>query len=219
MGRLTLFTIAAVAAVGGALGPARAHAQKAPAELGSLKPHEIVEQVLNFRDALSLTNEQVSQLNELHVTIRDEKHQYSHSGGKPHTTKHQDMITGGQAYADAMAVLTPEQRPRAIDLLTTLPETIKLPARFQSVKPHQIVEEILRERARLGLSDAQTKQLDELHVMIRDEKHRYSHRGGKPHKTRHQQMVTREQAFADAMALLSPEQRLRAVELFGPDAG
>src|SRR5687767_2355316 len=200
MGGLTLFTIAAVAVVGGALGPARAHAQKAPAELESLKPHEIVAQVFNFRDPLSLSNEQVSRLNELHVTIRDEKHQYSHSGGKPHTTKHKEMITRGRAYADAMAVLTPEQRPRAIDLLTTVPETIKLPARFQSVKPHRIVEEILRERKKLGLSEAQTKQLDELHVMIRDEKHRYSHNGGKPHKTEHQQMVTREQAFADAMA-------------------
>jgi hypothetical protein len=28
-------------------------------------------------------------------------------------------------------------------------------------------------------------------------------------------MITREQAFADAMAILSPEQRLQAVEVFG----
>jgi hypothetical protein len=30
-------------------------------------------------------------------------------------------------------------------------------------------------------------------------------------------MITRQQAFADAMAILSPEQRLQAVEIF--DAG
>jgi Spy/CpxP family protein refolding chaperone len=211
---LSLFAIAAT--IGSyAVGPVPALAQDAPEELESLKPHEIVQEVLNFRDRLALTPEQVVQLNELHVTVRDEKHQYSHSGGKPHVTKHEAMITRGQAYADAMAILTPEQRGQAVTLLTTLPETIKLPAGLNGGKPHEVVERILQKRAQLGLSEAQIQQLEELHVMIRDEKHRYSHRGGKPHQTMHQQMITREQAFVDAMAILSPEQRLKILELFG----
>jgi Spy/CpxP family protein refolding chaperone len=216
---LALVAIATAAVVGSTFGVARAHAQNVPTELKSLKPHEVVEQVLNFRDRLALTNEQVAELNELHITVRDEKHQYSHAGGKPHVTKHQAMINRGQAYADAMAILTPEQRKQAITLLTTLPETIKIPASLKAGKPHEVVERILRERGQLGLSEAQVQQLEELHVMIRDEKHQYSHSGGKPHETEHEQMITREQAFADAMAVLSPEQRLRAVELFGKDAG
>jgi Spy/CpxP family protein refolding chaperone len=216
---LTLFAIAAATAVGATLGAAQAESQNAPAELKSLKPHEVVEQVLNFRDRLALTKEQVAELNELHITVRDEKHQYSHAGGKPHVTKHQAMITRGQAYADAMAILTPEQRKQAVSLLTTLPETIKIPAGLKTGKPHEVVERILGERGKLALSEAQVQQLQELHVSIRDEKHQYSHAGGKPPVTKHQRMITREQAFADAMAVLSPEQRLRAVELFAGQAG
>jgi Spy/CpxP family protein refolding chaperone len=215
---LTLFAVAAAITVGGPFGTARAQAQNAPEGLESLKPHEVVEQVLNFRDRLALTDEQIVKLNELHITVRDERHQYSHGGGKPHITKHQAMITRGQAYADAMAILTPAQREQAITLLTTLPETTKIPASLKTGKPHEVVERILREREQLGLSGAQVQQLEELHVMIRDEKHQYSHGGGKPHRTKHQRMITRQQAFADAMAVLSPEQRLRAIQLFANDA-
>jgi Spy/CpxP family protein refolding chaperone len=213
---LSLFAIATTIGLY-AIGPVPAQAQDTPEELETLKPHEVVQEVLNFRDRLALTRQQVAQLNELHVTVRDEKHQYSHSGGKPHVTKHEAMITRRQAYADAMAILTPEQRGKAVTLLTTLPETIKLPAGLTGGKPHEVVERILQKREQLGLSQAQAQQLDELHVMIRDEKHRYSHRGGKPHQTTHQQMITREQAFADAMAILSSQQRLQTVEVF--DAG
>jgi hypothetical protein len=122
------------------------------------------------------------------------------------------MVTRNQAYADAMAILTPEQRPRAAELLTTLPETVKVPAALQGLKPHVIVERVLAQRKQLALSDDQVRQLEELHLMIRDEKHRYTHQGGKPHLTTHQQMVTRSQAFGDAMAILTPDQRLQAIE-------
>lgn len=210
---LNLFAIATT--IGSyAIGPVAAQVLDTPEELETLKPHEVVQHVLNFRDRLALTRQQVARLNELHVTVRDEKHQYSHVGGKPHVTKHEPMITRRQAYADAMAILTPEQRGTAVTLLTTLPETIKLPAGLTGGKPHEVVERILQKREQLALSGAQAQQLEQLHVMIRDEKHRYSHRGGKPHQTMHQQMITREQAFADAMAILSPEQRLQAVEVF-----
>lgn len=80
--------------------------------------------------------------------------------------------------------------------------------------PHELVQRVLAHREQLRLSQAQANELSALHVMIRDEKHRYSHGGGKPHKTVHEQMVTRSQAFADAMAILAPDQRLSAIELF-----
>jgi hypothetical protein len=207
-----IYLSVAIAAVSAAMGAGASAQERAPAALDALKPHEVVEQVLGLRQELALTEEQVTQLNGLHVAIRDEKHQYSHAGGKPHTTTHQVMVTSSQAYADAMAILTPDQRPRAAELLTTLPETVKVPAALQGLKPHVIVERVLAERERLALSDDQARQLDELHVMIRDEKHRYTHEGGKPHQTTHQQMVTRSQAFADAMAILTPDQRLKAIE-------
>ena len=205
---LTLATVAASGA-----GCARAAEQQAaPAELTALKPHEVVEQVLGLQQELALTDEQVTQLNGLHVAIRDEKHQYSHTGSKPHSTTHQAMVTRNQAYADAMAILTPEQRPHAAELLTALPQTVKVPPALEDLKPHVIVERVLAERERLALSGDQASQLEELHLMIRDEKHRYTHEGGKAHQTTHQQMVTRSQAFADAMAILTPDQRLQAIE-------
>ena len=215
----TRLAFAVLMAAGSILGLKSAHAQNAPPELKNLKPHEVVEQVLNFQNELGLTDQQVSELNDLHVTIRDEKHQYSHAGGKPHVSLHQAMVTRGQAYADAMAILTPDQRKQAVTLLTTLPETVKLPAGLETGKPHEVVEHILGARGKLGLNEAQVQQLEELHIAIRDEKHQYSHVGGKPHDSKHQRMITRQQAFADAMAVLTPEQRLRVVELFGRDAG
>lgn len=118
-----------------------------------------------------------------------------------------------------MAVLTPEQRPRAIELLTTLPQTVKVPPALEALKPHEIVQRVLVQGHQLELRDEQVRELEELHVMIRDEKHRYTHRGGKPHETTHEQMVTRGQAFADAMAILSPDQRLKSIQLLLAEQG
>jgi hypothetical protein len=187
--------------------------QGSAADLGGLQPREVPQQVLRLRGELGLTDEQVSPLNELHVAIRDERHGYSHSGGKPHNTVHQAMNTREQAYTDAMAILTPEQRPKAVELLTTLPQTVKVPPALGARKPHEIVQRVLDQGHQLELREDQVRELEELHVMIRDEKHRYAHRGGKPHETTHEQMVTRGQAFADAMGILSPNQRLNSIEL------
>jgi hypothetical protein len=217
---MRLFTLTLAAVLVSEAACARAPEEQGGAsELSSLKPHEVPEQVVRLRNELGLTEQQVADLNDLHVSIRDEKHQYSHSGGKPHNTQHQAMVTGEQAHADAMAILTPDQRPRAMELLTTLPQTVKVPPALQDVKPHEIVERMLAERERLALGDDQVRELEELHVMIRDEKHRYAHRGGKPHETAHQQMVTRSQAFADALAILSPDQRLIAIKFFLGEEG
>ena len=198
---------------------------RAPEEQGStpdlsgLKAHEVPQQMLDLRGELGLTDEQVSELNELHVAIRDERHQYSHSGGKPHNTVHQAMITREQAYTDAMAILTPDQRPKALELLTTLPQTVKVPPALGALQPHEIVQRVLDQGQQLELREEQVRELEELHVMIRDEKHRYTHRGGKPHETTHEQMLTRGQAFADAMAILSPNQRLKSIELLLAEQG
>jgi hypothetical protein len=59
----------------------------------------------------------VTQLNGLHITIRDEKRQYSHSGGKPHTTTHLAAThTGGRPFSfhnnASIACLSPPESPR-----------------------------------------------------------------------------------------------------------
>jgi Spy/CpxP family protein refolding chaperone len=186
-------------------------------DLSGLPPHEVPQQIVGLREELGLTDEQAARLDELHVAIRDERHQYSHSGGKPHSTLHQAMVTREQAYTDAMAILTPEQRPIAVELLTTLPETVKVPPALQGLKPQEIVQRVLSHGEHLALRPEQVRELEQLEVMIRDEKHRYSHRAGKPHQTTHQQMITRGQAFADAMAILTPEQRRETISLLLAD--
>jgi hypothetical protein len=118
-----------------------------------------------------------------------------------------------------MAILTPDQRPRAVESLSTLPQTVKVPPALENLQPHEIVERLLSLGDQLMLGDTQVRELEQLHVMIRHETHRYTHRGGKPHETTHQQMVTRGQAFADAMAILSPDQRRQAIELILAEQG
>jgi Spy/CpxP family protein refolding chaperone len=186
-------------------------------DLSALRPHEVPQQIVGLREELGLTDEQASRLDELHVAIRDEQHQYAHSGGKPHSTVHQAMVTREQAYTDAMAILTPEQRPKAVELLTTLPETVKVPPALQALTPQEIVQRVRSHGEHLALRPEQVRELEQLEVMIRDEKHRYSHQAGRPHQTTHQQMITRGQAFADAMAILTPEQRREAISLLLAD--
>jgi hypothetical protein len=72
---------------------------QAPEEQGSspdltgLRPHEVPQEILGLWSELGLTDEQAAALNGLHLSIRDERHQYSHSGQKPHNTVHQAMVT------------------------------------------------------------------------------------------------------------------------------
>ena len=51
-------------------------------------------------------------------------------------------MTREQANTDAMAILTPEQRPEAVELLTTLPETVKVPPVLQASTPLEIVQRV-----------------------------------------------------------------------------
>jgi Spy/CpxP family protein refolding chaperone len=89
-----------------------------------------------------------------------------------------------------------------------------VPQAFQSLKPHQVVEQIMAQREVLSLTDEQFARLDDLSLAIRTEKHTFTHQGGKPHVTRHVPMVTRQEAYQKALAVLTPEQQARLEALF-----
>lgn len=89
-----------------------------------------------------------------------------------------------------------------------------LPAGLRSLKPYQVVEQLMAHQEMLGLSATQFDRLDALSSTIRTEKHQFTHRGGKPHRTRHVPMISRREAFEQAMAVLTPEQQQRVQGLF-----
>ncbi len=91
--------------------PARADGP-VPQALKSFKPYQVVEQIITQQRVLSLSEDQVIRLGDLSTAIRTEKHQWMHQGGKPHTSVHMPMIGRQQAYEQALAILTPEQRDR-----------------------------------------------------------------------------------------------------------
>jgi len=93
-----------------------------PEAFKSLKPHQVLEQFLARRDQLKLTDQQVARLDALHLTVLNEKHQFTHRGGKPHRTRHVRMISRREAFGRAVAVLTPEQQER-------IPAAFPAPAR------------------------------------------------------------------------------------------
>jgi len=89
-----------------------------------------------------------------------------------------------------------------------------VPQTFKSLRPYQVVEQVMALREVLSLSDAQFARLDNLSIAIRTEKHRWTHRGGKPHESRHIPMVTRQEAYDQTLAVLSPDQQARLQALF-----
>ena len=89
--------------------------QEVPPPLKGLKPHQLVEAVAAERQSLELTDVQVRRLDSLHLAVRKEPHRYEPA---PSQKAHQNvrmkpMISQRRAYADALAILTPEQRGRA----------------------------------------------------------------------------------------------------------
>lgn len=85
-----------------------------------------------------------------------------------------------------------------------------VPQAFESLKPYQVVEQIMAFQEILGLNDEQFTRLDDLSVAIRTEKHRWTHhQGGKPHNMQHVPMVTRQQAYDQALEILTPDQQAR----------
>lgn len=107
-----------------------------PAALRSLEPHQIVEAVMAERQTLGLTAVQEQRLESLHVAIRSEPHGYvaTPSPGKAQpNARMRPMMSGQRVYADAMAMLTPEQRAEARARFTD-PE-YRLPSRLQGGQP------------------------------------------------------------------------------------
>jgi hypothetical protein len=93
----------------------------------------------------------------------------------------------------------------------------EVPAALRDLKPHQIVEAVLAERQTLGLTGVQERRLDSMHLAIRSEPHRYrtTSAPSKAHRsTRMLPMISDETAFEEAMAVLTPEQRTRALAQF-----
>jgi hypothetical protein len=93
----------------------------------------------------------------------------------------------------------------------------EVPAALRGLKPHQMVEAIAAERQTLDFTTVQARRLDSLHLAIRSEPHRYevAPSPGKAHRNaRMQPMISGQRAFADALAILTPEQRARALARF-----
>jgi hypothetical protein len=89
-----------------------------------------------------------------------------------------------------------------------------VPGAFKNLKPYQVVEQVMAQREALGLTDRQFARLDDLSLAVRNETHRYTHRGGKPHSSRHVPMISRKEAFASAMAVLTEDQQAQVKFLF-----
>jgi hypothetical protein len=94
----------------------------------------------------------------------------------------------------------------------------EVPTALQSLKPHQIVEAVMAERQALGFTEIQAERLDSLHQAVRTEPHRYeaARTPGKAHRNvRMKPMISQQQAYADALAILTPDQRTRVAARFG----
>jgi hypothetical protein len=92
-------------------------ASKVPSSLEGLKPHEIVQVFSAEAEALELSEDQMHDLQALHIAVRDEPHRYTRMGppGKAHQHQMMEpMISKRRAYNDAMSRLTPEQRETAM---------------------------------------------------------------------------------------------------------
>lgn len=97
---------------------------------------------------------------------------------------------------------------------TTARAELPVPASFNSLKPYQVVEFLMAQREVLGLTEQQFAALDAVSLEVRNEKHQFVHRGGKPHRTKHVPMISRQEAFDRALAVLTPVQQERVANLF-----
>lgn len=208
----TLFALAVL--TGPAATGAGAQAAKLPPGLATRKPHEVVELILNAKADLALTETQVARLTAWHEQVADEPHRFKHDPTKkPHDVTHQPMIGRQVAYDSAVVVLTPEQRTRLAQLFRTPADGI--PLGLASLKPHAVIERILNKQADLALTPEQVAHITAWHEQVADEPHRFKHDPTKkPHDVTHQPMVSRHQAFDSTMAMLTPEQRTRVLEVF-----
>lgn len=97
---------------------------------------------------------------------------------------------------------------------TTARAELQVPAALSSFKPYQVVEQLMAQREGLGLTEQQFAALDSVSLEVRNEKHQFVHRGGKPHRTTHVPMISRQEAFDMALTVLTPVQQERVQLLF-----
>jgi Spy/CpxP family protein refolding chaperone len=90
-----------------------------------------------------------------------------------------------------------------------------VPQAYNGLKPYQVVEQVMAQREVLSLTDEQFARLDDLALAVRTEKHRFTHQGGKPHQTLHVPMISRQDAFEQALTVLTPAQQAR-FQTFAP---
>jgi hypothetical protein len=92
----------------------------------------------------------------------------------------------------------------------------RVPTALRHLKPHQVIEAIAAERQTLGFTEMQIRRLDSLHMAVLNEPHRYERAPSpKTHQNvRMAPMVSRQRAFADALTILTPDQRNRAEARF-----
>ena len=93
----------------------------------------------------------------------------------------------------------------------------KVPAAFRGLRPDQMVEAVAAERHTLGFTPEQARRLDSLRLAIRTESHRYAPAPvpGKAHENRRMRpMISGQRAYADALAILTADQRARATTRF-----
>lgn len=200
--------------------------QHVPESLQRYKPHELVEAVIGEGGTLGLTDDQVKRLDDLHVTVRDEQHHWEQiPGTKAHVAlRMKPMISQERAYGDALAILTPDQRTQFtakaqatgyVPIVPSLATTV--PPALESRAPHEIVEVFLAERAGLELTAEQVRDLEALHIAIRDEQHRYNRKahGAKgPEHMMMEPMISKRRAYNDALSYLTQGQQDRATRLF-----
>jgi hypothetical protein len=93
----------------------------------------------------------------------------------------------------------------------------EVPAALRNLKPYQIVEAVIAERQALGFTEIQVARLESLHQAIRTEPHRYQRAPSlKAHRNvRMEPMISKKRAYADALAIMTPDQRTGAAARFG----
>ena len=201
-------------------------AQGVPAPLAGFRPHEVVEAFTAEARSLGLTDQQLTRLDSLHIAVRDERHRWSAvPGNKAHQgVRMRPMISREQAYNTALGILTPAQREAIVrrfgepDFAPMVPSLVSdLPTSLESLRPHEIVQVFIIQSGALGLDEKQVGDLRSLHVLVRDEPHRYTtmNPGSQAHGHRMMEpMISRRRAYNDALSYLTPEQQERAVRRF-----
>jgi len=111
------------------------------------------------------------------------------------------------------AVLSTQQPPGPVT--DTQATNMPMPAVIHSLKPHEVVEQIIGQRHQLLLSDAQFAELTTLHQAVRDGQPITEPTGSaKPPFQRTVVITTPEQALAKAFTILTPQQQHQSLMLF-----